>query len=97
MKVVINSNKDEVMNKIIQDINSNNRYIGDGYKIAGKIDPNKIYLNLEDRRDKSSKFMNEVFYGNVDFIDGKTVITGKFRIDTIPFILFFSNKFLLIS
>lgn len=88
MKVVLKNSKEEVIDKIIRDINSNNRYVGDGYKIAGKVDTDKLYLNLEDRRDKSSKFLNEVFYGNVEEVDDKTVIKGRFRIDTLPLVLF---------
>ena len=88
MEFRFNKKKEEILQAIISDINSNNYYVGDGYKIAGKIGDDKIYLNLEDRRSKSSKFFREVFYGSITQIGDTSVINGKFRIDTYPLILF---------
>ena len=87
MEFTFNQSKDDVLQKLKNDINSNNRYVGDGWKIAGKIDENKIHLNLEDRMSKSSKFANEVFYGRISTENKKTIISGKFRFDTYPLIL----------
>lgn len=87
MEFVFDRKKDDVIRILKNDINSNNRYVGDGWKIAGTIDENKVYLNLEDRMGKSSKFMNEVFYGKLSEADNKTLLKGTFRMDTYAMIL----------
>lgn len=87
MNITLNYKKQEILNQLISDINSNNRYVGDGYKIAGKIDNERIHLNLEDRNGKNSKFSYKAFYGTVTSVDEKTVIQGKFRIHTFALVL----------
>lgn len=87
MEFVFDKTKKEVLDILKSHINSNNRYVGEGYKISGKISDDTIYLSLEDRNDKSSKFMNEVFSGKIVEGDGKTILKGKFKIDVYPLIL----------
>lgn len=87
MEFAFDKKKEDVIQILKNDINSNNRYVGEGWKIAGTIGEEKVYLNLEDRMSKSSKFMNEVFCGKLSQANNKTILKGSFRMDIYAIVL----------
>ena len=77
----------EIANIISTDIDSNKKYVGNGYKIGGTVDGNRIKLFLNDSHNKHSNFMSMNFYGNITDSDEGSYIKGSFRLATYVIVL----------
>ena len=77
----------EIANIISTDIDSNKKYVGNGYKIGGTVDGNRIKLFLNDSHNKRSNFMSMNFYGNIIDFDNGSYIKGSFRLATYVIVL----------
>ena len=77
----------EIANIINTDIDSNKKYVGNGYKIGGTVDGNRIKLFLKDSHNKRSNFMSMNFYGNITDSDNGSSIKGSFRLATYVIVL----------
>lgn len=77
----------EIANIISTDIDSNKKYVKNGYKIGGNVDCNKVKLFLNDSHNKHSNFMSMNFYGNITDSDEGSSIRGSFRLATYVIVL----------
>ena len=77
----------EIANIISTDIDSNKKYVGNGYKIGGTVDGNKVKLFLNDSHNKRSNFMSLNFYGDITDFDNGSYIRGSFRLATYVIVL----------
>lgn len=77
----------EVIDLINSDIDSNKKYVGNGYKIGGTVNNDKLKLFLNDSFNKHSNFMSMNFYGKVLSNGDGSYIKGYFRLATYVIVL----------
>lgn len=87
MIITFSKSKNEVLDTINKDVNSNKKYLKSGYKLGGDIADNKIQLQLNDDYGKHSSFMSQVFYGTITENSTGCEIKGIFRIKNTALIL----------
>lgn len=77
----------EVIDLIASDIDSNKKYVGNGYKIGGTVDGDKVKLFLNDSFNKHSNFMSMNFYGKFVPNGDNSYIKGNFRLSAYVIVL----------
>lgn len=77
----------EVIDVITSDIDSNKKYVGNGYKIGGSVNNYRLKLFLNDSFNKHSNFMSMNFYGKVVSNGDDSYIKGSFRLATYVIVL----------
>ncbi len=87
MLITFFKKKSEVLDVINKDINSNKKYLKNGYKLGGELTDNKIQLQLNDDYGKHSGFITQVFYGTITENSTGCEIKGLFRIKNTALVL----------